>query len=97
MKRFVLAIAVAGACLNAGAQNSVAVNHGEHQTWLSYLLPETIGTRVTYSWLTDGSRDENNTFLGSIDQLGERHYLAPDKIYGDWGFCKYCFGELTWD
>ncbi len=81
--------------LNVRAQNAAAAPAGDSQQGASFI--PSIGTRVTHYWLTDHSRNDNNTYLGSIDQFDARQINFPTKLYADWRLCRYANCELTWD
>ena len=53
-----------------------------------------IGTRITYFRLLN---ENDKSFLGSIDHLGDSQDYNPSKVFVDWLFCPYGGLELTWD
>lgn len=62
-----------------------------------------IGTRVTWTYLTDNKRPVSATtesmgsFYGSINQLDVNQNYLPLKLFVDYSFCPYGGIELAWD
>lgn len=62
-----------------------------------------IGTRATWTYLTDSKRPVNATtadmgsFYGSINQLDVVQDYLPLKLFVDYNFCTYGGVELAWD
>ena len=71
----------------------------EKEWWQGFEL----GTRVTWTYLTDNKRPVSATtesmgsFYGSINQLDAQQDYLPLKVFVDYNFCPYGGIELGWD
>jgi opacity protein-like surface antigen len=110
MKKLIrgLSVTVVAFAMSAQAQslNTPKVSlGGSQQDWYSWIVPASIGTRSTYTWLIDHSRNDPNPqtgdpgtrYLGSIDALHEHENELPTKVFADWNLCQYANLEITWD